>query len=262
MTTQVLPGTRTSYSRLSTWLRCPKKFKFRYVDAVDEERSSAAMLLGQAIHESCEAFFRSLPGGNPISLDEMLGVCSRALTDSAALAEEQGRAVDWGEGSLKDLLAKAETMLAVFHQQVDRSIHVIGTEVDFEAALAAGVIVQGVIDLILHDGNGHFRVVDLKTAASSFTEDRILHDLQPTVYIYAAETFLRAPGAVDFEYWVLTKTKTPALRIVPAVRDARDRAELVQTITEVEEACVRGVFPRIRGHNCLGCEYADRCNRT
>ncbi|MCC6575140.1 MAG: PD-(D/E)XK nuclease family protein [Planctomycetes bacterium] len=257
-----MPGTRTSYSRLSTWLRCPRKYRYRYVEQVEDERTAPALIFGTAIHEACEVFFRSLPSGNPVSLDEMLGVFTRALTDNAALAEEQGAPVAWDGGSLKEMLAKGEAMLAVFHQQVDRNIKVVGTEVEFEVELSPGHFVQGVIDLILDDGGGHYRVVDLKTAATSFAEDRIQHDMQPTVYIAAAERIFQAPGQINFEFWLLMKTKTPALKILPVVRDERDRAELIQSINEVEEACIRGVYPRIRGHHCFGCEYADRCNRA
>ena len=259
MTTELLSGIHTSYSRLSTWLRCPRKSKYRYIEQCDDERTSPALVLGTAIHESCEVFFRSLRGSNPAGLDEMLGVFTRAMTDSAALAEEQGRPMDWGDSSLKDLLLKGEQMLAVFHQQVERKIKVIGTDLEFEVELAPGRFVTGVIDLVLDEGNNRYRVVDLKTAASTYGEDRLDHDLQPTVYIVAAERILAAPGGIDFEYWILTKTKQPALKILPVVRNSRDRAELIQSIDEVAEACLHGVYPRIRGHHCYGCEYADRC---
>ncbi|MCC6575119.1 MAG: PD-(D/E)XK nuclease family protein [Planctomycetes bacterium] len=262
MSPEAMTSTRTSYSRMSTWLRCPRKFKFRYVDLVEDERTAVALIFGTSIHEACEVFFRSLPSGNAASLDEMLRVFTRALTDNATLADEQGCPVDWGDGSLKDSLAKGEAMLAVFHQQVDRNIKVVGTEVEFEVELAPGVFTTGVIDLILDDGGGHYRVVDLKTAATTFAEDRILHDMQPTVYIAAAERIFQAPGQINFEFWLLMKTKTPALKILPLARDARDRAELIQSINEVGEACIRGVYPRIRGHHCFGCEYADRCGRA
>jgi len=255
-------GLRTSYSKLNCWLSCPRKFKYRYRDEMPDERTAVALVFGTAIHEGCEAFLKSLPSGNPVGLDEVLGVFNRALSDSAKLADEQGAPMDWGEGSLKQVSEKGEQMLAVFLDDVDRSIKVAATELAFEVELSAGHVVTGVIDLVLDEGNGRYRVVDLKTAASTYGPDRIEFDLQPTVYIGAAEKIFNAPGRIDFEYWLLTKTKTPALKILPVVRNARDHAELLETIDEVEEACLRGVFPRQRGFMCFGCEYADHCAKA
>jgi len=255
-------GIRTSYSKLSCWLNCPRKFKYRYRDESPEERTAVALLFGSAIHEAAEAFLKSLPCGNPISFDEVLGVFNRALSDTTKLAEEQGAPVDWGETSLKQVSEKGEQMLAVFLDQVDRKIKVVATELTFEVELTPGQVVAGVIDVVLDEGNGRYRVVDLKTAAASYGPDRLEFDLQPTTYIAAAEKIFNAPGKIDFEYWLLTKTKTPALKILPVVRNARDHAELLETMDEVEEAVIRGVFPRQRGFMCFGCEYADRCAKA
>lgn len=253
-------GIRTSYSRLSTWLRCPRKYRYRYLDEAPEERTPCALVFGTAIHEGCEALLKSLPGGNPASLDEILGVFTRAMTDSAQLAQEHGIPIDWGDGSLEQMLEKGEQMLAVFHERVDRRLNVVATELAFEVELAPGRHVQGVIDLVLSEGKGRFRVVDLKTAASTYGPDRLELDLQPTVYIAAAEKVFNAPGSVDFEFWLLTKTRQPDLKILPVVRNARDHAELLESIDEVEQACLRGVFPRLRSYACFGCEYEQRCS--
>ncbi len=258
MTTKT--GTRTSYSKLSTWLRCPKKYKHRYVDDAPEEITPVSLVLGTAIHEACEVFLGALKDGQPPIAEEVYGAFHRAFTDSVKLAEDMNVPMEWGKSSYESMVEKGEALIATFLAEVDRDIRVVATEVPFQFEIAPGRMVEGVIDLILDDGNGRYRVVDLKTAASTYGQDRIDHDIQPTVYIAAVEHLYSAPGRVDFEFWLLLKLKKPQFKIMPVVRDAADRAELIETIDEIEHACLRGVFPRIRGFMCVGCEYRSRCS--
>ena len=253
-------ATTISYSRVSTWLRCPRRYRFRYVDQAEEERTSAALILGSAIHEAVEVFFNGLKSGNPPVEDEVFAAFDLAFTDSANLAEELGAPVDWGKSSFDEQADKGTEMLRVFLADVDRDIEVIGVEQSFEFELAPGLNVAGVIDLILRDSD-RIRVVDVKTSASSYGQDKLLYDLQPTVYMLAAERMFNAPAKVDFEYWVLTKSKQPALKIHPVVRAEADRLELVEAFQEVRAADASGVFPRIRGWQCATCEHRDRCGK-
>jgi CRISPR/Cas system-associated exonuclease Cas4 (RecB family) len=252
-------GTRTSYSKLSTWLRCPRKFKLRYVEDAPEEITPVSLVFGTAVHEACEIFLSALKDGSAPVSEEVYGAFHRAFTDSVELAEEMHVPMDWNGSTKGEMLEKGEALIATFLAEVDRSIRVVGTEVPFQFEIVPGRLVNGVIDLILDDGNDRYRVVDIKTAASTYGQDRIEHDLQPTVYIAAAEQLCAAPGRVNFEYWLLLKTKKPQFKILPVVRDAHDRAELIETIDDEENACIRSVFPRVRSHMCAGCEYGNRC---
>jgi CRISPR/Cas system-associated exonuclease Cas4 (RecB family) len=257
MTTQVFA--RTSYSKLSAWLRCPRKFRYRYVEDAPDETTPLSLIFGTAIHEACEVFLIALRDGQPPLSEEVHGAFHRAFTDSVKLATDMKVPVDWGSSSQDAMLEKGEAMIATFLAEVDRAIRVVATEAPFRFEIAPGRVIDGVIDLIIDDGNGRLRVVDIKTAAASYGPDRIEHDVQPTIYIAATEHLYAAPGKVDFEYWLLLKTKKPQFKILPVVRDAADRAELIETIDEVENARVQGVFPRIRSFTCQGCEFRKRC---
>jgi CRISPR/Cas system-associated exonuclease Cas4 (RecB family) len=252
-------GTRTSYSKLSTWMRCPRKYRLRYIDDAPEETTPVSLIFGTAIHEACEVFLAALKDGQPAVNDEVYGAFHRAFDDSVKLATDMNVPVDWGNNTHKDMIAKGEGLIATFLAEVDRGIRVIATEAEFEFEISPGRVVNGVIDVILDDGHGRYRVVDIKTAATTYGPDRLEHDMQPTVYIAAAEHMYGAPGRVNFEYWCLIKTKKPQFKVLPVVRDARDRAELVEAIDDIDAARMAGVFPRIRGFMCAGCEYAGSC---
>lgn len=248
-----------SFSRVSTWLQCPRRYRYRYVDEAEEEITSASLLLGSAIHEAVELFMKALKAGQPASEDEVIRAFDLAFTDSAKIAEELDAPVDWGKSSFGEQAAKGVDMLRIFLAEVDRSVQVVAVEQEFKVELAPGLIISGVIDLILQEGS-RIRVVDLKTSATAYGQDRLEFDLQPTTYIAAAERMFDAAGCVDFEYWVLTKTKSPAFKIYPVVRCAADRDELVEVFCEVKAADALGVFPRIRGWQCFGCGHRGRCD--
>lgn len=207
-----------SFSRLSCWLNCPRKYQFEYIEEAPAECTPASLLLGSAIHEAVEGFMDSLKKVAPLSSEEVSGVFHRAVNDSAALAEEQGTPVEFSSGGLAELLAKGDAMLAEFLAKVDRAVQVVGTEVAFEFELEPGRRFRGYIDLILRQGNGRLMVVDLKTSSTTYSQDRIEFDLQPTLYIAAAEWLFDAESRVDFEYWLLTKTKSPSFKIIPVHR--------------------------------------------
>ncbi|MBK8205288.1 MAG: PD-(D/E)XK nuclease family protein [Planctomycetes bacterium] len=254
---QTKTATRTSFSRLSSWLRCPRLHRYRYIDLATEERVSGSMLLGIAFHEAAELHFRGIQRGEQFVSAEVYAAFDRALTDSAKYNEEVGCPVDYGKASLDELIGKGHEMLAVFLAESPRDIEVLDIERSFEIEIEPGRVVEGVLDLVLRQGN-RVLVVDLKTSAQAFGQDRLDFDSQATTYIVAARQLYRC--AVDFEFWLVTRTKSPRFIRYPVVRDAADEAELIEAIREVEAATALGVFPRRRDWQCMGCEYRDRCN--
>lgn len=248
-----------SYSRINSWLLCPRRYQYRYIEAAPEERLSGNLVFGSAIHEALEAFMNSL-ATEPLSLDETVGVFERALKDEVEFSSQLSMPVDWGKKSLDEMCEKGRQMLAVFLDKVDRNVRVVGTEVPFEVPVAPDVMLKGVIDMIVALDDDRYLVVDFKTAASSLPPDKLQHDMQPTAYLLAAELMMNAPGKVEFEFWTLTKTKSPALRISPVQRTAEQKQEFLEAIRDVAVAEEVGLYPRRRSFMCTGCEFADRCN--
>lgn len=249
----------SSYSRLNAYQRCPRKFYYSYVQEAPEETTPVALIFGSAIHEACESYLKSL-SIKPLSQDTINFTFRRALEDQVKLAEQQDAPVDWEDDTYFDLVAKGEAMLASFREAVPPSLKIVGTEVAVEIEIAPGYIIKGVIDVIIDEGNNRYRVVDLKTAAKAYSEHQLLYDAQPTIYIMGAEQLLGAPGAVSFEYWMLMKTKKSEFKIVPVVRTEQDRMELLESLRDAQTGVDAGVFPRLRGWQCSGCQYAKRCN--
>ena len=252
-------GNAMSPSRLTSYLGCPRKYRYRYKDKAAEERTPIALLFGSAVHEAAESWFKAF-NATRMSLADVKAEFLRAFTDLVRLAAERDKPVDWGKDDRASLETMGQSMMEVLvNQTKDKSLKVYGTEVPFEIELIEGNTVRGFIDLILDDGEGRYIVVDLKTSAKAYGPDKLLYDHQPTIYIAAAERMLNATGKVSFEYWILSKTKAPTLRVLPAHRDERDRLELMETLRDVQAAIIADVFPRHRSFMCKGCQFADRC---
>lgn len=249
--------TKTSYSRLNSWMRCPRQHKYRYIDGAAAERVSAVMLLGIAFHEAAELLFRGIKFGEPPVSEEIYAAFDRAFDDSVEFNNSSGCPVDFGKSCHDELIGKGHEMLRVFLDEVDRNVEVLDIERAFEFEIEPGLMLEGVIDLVLKQPGGVL-VVDLKTSGSAFSQDRLDFDAQATVYTLAGKRLYG--GVVDFEFWQVTRTKSPRLVHHPVIRDARDEAELIEMIREVEAASALGVFPRRRDRACYGCEFRDRCD--
>ena len=63
-----------SHSQISTYLTCPLRYKFHYVDQIPPEFTSAALVFGQAMHEAAAAFYQAHLEGDALRKDQMVDV--------------------------------------------------------------------------------------------------------------------------------------------------------------------------------------------
>ena len=62
-----------SWSAVSTFMQCPLKFKFRYLESLPEATLSSSLLFGSGIHQALEEFFRAeLAGGPKPTLEKLV----------------------------------------------------------------------------------------------------------------------------------------------------------------------------------------------
>ena len=67
-----------SYSQINTYLNCPLKYRFQYVDKVPPAFTSAALVFGSAIHEAAAAFYQSCLEGDTLRADQLVDVYRQA----------------------------------------------------------------------------------------------------------------------------------------------------------------------------------------
>ncbi len=244
-----------SYSQISTYLTCPLRYKFQYVDLVPPAFTASALVFGQAIHEAVGAFYQEILTGDELRPDQMIDVYRQAWQS------KDGVEIRFFNGDDEDSLTeKAKLMLKVFHDAFDPGVQIIGIEEFFEVKFAKEMPpFQGYIDLIEESPSGKISIVDLKTAARKPTKAQTSSNLQLTAYTLGAEALGFDPEQLGLRLDVVTKTKNPELVRFETTRTQQERDRFVKIVKTICSAIEHhAFFPREDWH-CSQCAWADHC---
>ena len=63
-----------SYSQINCYTTCPLKYRFHYIDRLEEEFTSSALLFGSGIHSGIQAYLQSILEADPLRPDQLLDV--------------------------------------------------------------------------------------------------------------------------------------------------------------------------------------------
>src|SRR5690606_18726168 len=120
---------------INTYLKCPLKYRYRYLEKLPEEFVSSSLIFGSAIHAALEAFFRAqLSARKSLGIDQLLAVYHESW-DRITLSD-----VRFGKTeNIVSLGQLAERMLQTF---LDSDLakpqgSIIGIEAEFQAPVIA-----------------------------------------------------------------------------------------------------------------------------
>lgn len=245
-----------SVSQIKTFLMCPRKHSFQYLDRIKSDFRPIALSFGKAWHAAIGEYLE-----HGTTTDETTQVFRDALLgevrdgDVPVLFEDQedlGECIDLGV-----------RMIDTFIGRVPRPDHVLGVEVAFSLDLSDSRTGQmfampliGAIDALVVD-NDKPAIWELKTSKRKWTADQLEFDLQPVVYKLGARVHdVENP---ELRMIVTTKTKTPVVQIETVIRTERDERELVDVVSSFLRALDAGVDHPLRGWQCRSCPHAGRC---
>jgi len=241
-------------SKVTTYLACPRKFAFRYVEQVPPAFKPAALAFGSAVHTALEAFHRKCLDGEPVSADEIV---SLFLSDWAAQQVDDLR---FKEGEDAASLQALGVALIKAYVTANPDLRVRAVEwpfavplVDPETGEVIGPDVHGVFDLVL-DGDV---IVELKTAARAYDAGTLARNLQFSAYAYAYRRLYGRDPLVRVT--ALLKQKKPRIDTYEAPRTPEDDVRFVRVAAAVAKAIRVEAFPPNPGWQCDDCEYAGRC---
>lgn len=132
---------RYSVSSIGTFLDCPKKFEYRYVQQREAIRKSQNLIAGTAVHAGLQA----IKDGDPDYLDKFRGECQYLKPNTALIAEAM--------------------VVAWKHRYKDDGLVYVGNEREFKVNFD-GIDFQGVFDGLCRDANGEWVLVEHKTTSS------------------------------------------------------------------------------------------------
>ena len=244
-----------SASQATTYLLCPLKYRFQYVDRIPKPFRSSALAFGTSVHAAIEWFHRERIAG-------------RAPDPASVAAIFAG---DWQAQNLEPLAFKeretpdglaelGQRMLQLYVEQLRDEPAPLAVEEPFEVDLADPVTgelfdlrLRGRIDL-LEEGE---TLVDIKTAGRSFESRGLERHLQLSTY--ALVYLLLRNRIPHLRLDVLLKTKTPRVERMLTVRTVEDLAWTAHLLRRVAGSIASGHFFPNPGWPCGECEYFAHC---
>lgn len=250
-----------SVSSLGTFVRCPRSYRYRYVDRIPAESRASSLAFGSAIHTVLAFYYGKLRDIEPEpTAEELAAVFMDAWKEQLRRDIPVLFADKEDEGSLADLGVR---MLAVFLEKAPLPAEVVEVEMPFSIEIIdpeTGEVLPrlvGVMDAVVKDRDGAYRVLEHKSGARRWTDDKLAYDHQITAYGLAAPQLGLSNAAVTVQ--LLLKQKTPSLELYTPTRTDADRRDLVDTAVGVLRAVKAGAFWCNRDWMCKTCEYAARC---
>lgn len=251
---------RESWSSLSTFEICPRRYDYSYVQRIRVEQVPGRFAFGSAVHHAFETFvkarIRARTDGSPEPGPELLRDACHGALAGAGLDDEQ-------EALLR---ARSLPVLERFiEREATRPTRPVAAELGFGTVLEledGPVRFVGYLDRVDLADDGSLHVIDYKTGRER-TQESVDADGQLTAYAWAAARgALRDPanGA----------TLPPASRLALYFTDGG--VEVATTRSEEQlaafEADLRTMVATVRRREftprpseaaCRWCDYADRC---
>jgi RecB family exonuclease len=244
-----------SYSRLSTFRECPRKYQFKYVDRVREAFRTVEAHLGHAVHAALAWLYDgrdSLASPSPADLLEKFDAEWRGgLGPDVKLIRK--------DDSLEERRATGRRMLSLHYEGPYRRdrLRTVATEQDLETLLDGSRRYLGIVDRIARDASGGMHLIDYKTTARPPAALNLESALQLRSYGLLC---MRHHGAttvrLTFHFLANQSDLGETLRDAEAPTIA---GELVSRISRVEAATR---FPADPSGLCAWCGYREMCESS
>ena len=222
-------------SKVVSFLTCPRRYYWRYVEDLVPLTTPSAPSFGAAIHRALEAWYKT--GDVQAAID----------TFKSIEFESSGRrTLEQGIKNLMSYFVARNTELKTTLTPVDSYV-----EVGFVGELE-GLELYGRIDRICRDSEGHLVVEDWKTTArlsDSYGAQRY-RDVQGATYQYIVQATLDEPAYFRFDVLPIRKDSEPVRFMVDYNRQLPAWAKLVLNIAkQIQQCSETGEWPE----NWLGC---------
>jgi RecB family exonuclease len=238
-----------SYSKISTYLKCPMRYKFIYVDNLETVVRSY-FSFGNSIHKVLEEFFDPAKNYKELGKDPYLYLMD--LLDSHWISAGYSKPVEEKRAKIE-----AKNILINFYKEnISTFKPAYLVEKNFSFRLDA-FEVRGRIDRI-DENDGKYSIIDYKTSSllpTSFTEEEVL---QPIIYRIAIEHLIpeESIDVSEVSLYFLRHQKKVSFKINDHLIDKFKRR-----IIEVGNRINKEEFdpdPKDNGY-CSKCEFGNIC---
>ena len=249
-----------SISQFLQYLRCPKQFKYVYVDKRPRQ-TSGAMHLGSTCHKMVEYFHTEVLAGNVPECIDVLRIGEAYWEANVGNIMFQPREADPAvlkQTSLDLFEIYYPTLKTIKPKYTEEDMVIDSPDLPF--------LLRGIVDLVTADNE----LIDLKTSGKTPPKSKEVageytlikgHELQ--LYTYAL-ILQESKGITitDASIHYLVKSKVPKVVPVSLKIEPKNIEEIKEFMICINEAIVAGVFPPNRvGFACgkASCAYWKDC---
>ncbi len=254
---------RLSYSKLSSYKRCPRAWKNSYLDGKFSREAKPFFSFGTAIHEAFENYYDP-HGAKKSSLKHLLGLWDTAFHNNAeGYRDEEEQKKYYNQGV--DQLTRYHK-----HYCADgkyRPAHAI--EAYFEVPLGKNAVMTGFVDRIDQVDEDTFEILDYKTEPTRRSQQAVDEDDQLTIYFWACQTLFSLKIKqlsllmTNFDEQIITTRNEEDFPEVVAAIDAvaaemKENIKLFQDNYSPDET-ESIYFPPKKNKYCKSCDILETC---
>lgn len=279
---------KVSYSSISTFLQCPRKWKLIYIDKLDKKQESADIIYGSVMHQTIQKFLTYYYANTLVTLhnnkNELLDEYTTFFMKG--LDEGLNKKLHLPYEVIQQYLGYGIDLLKQFIPKVNKwfpksGVELEGTELQLNVLYSNwNIKFKGYIDILLHDKkNNRYKIVDLKTSRTSWN-DKQKNDEITRLQLLLYKIFLSQEKSIpvqniDIQFLILKKiiyqSKYPVSRIQkyqpPNGKVSLNKALKLfnETLKNMEQLCESGGQGQMNPTNyCTWCPfYKERqlCSR-
>ena len=247
---------RFSFSRMTTFEQCARRYRYRYLDGVKEAFQSVEAFMGTTAHSTLEWLWTERLAGREPRLEDAVGYYC-AEWDRTIGASRAPIKVIRRDTQLESYRRNGADMVADFYrdQFMNDRLETIELERHFEIQLDGRIAFQGFIDRLAKSADGVLQVIDYKTGkrVPSRFEGKDAQQLEAYAVAMFAELDVTE---IDLTLHYLRTGKPVSRRI--AVGEAR--AIETRLCARIDAAVAATVFPPVTSPLCDWCGFNDICD--
>ncbi len=239
-----------SYTQLATYLQCPLKYKYRYLDGWQEREDKASLTFGRVFQMAVEAQFL---------VDDSVEFFAKHWNEVRGLELEYASGDSW-----EKLLEQGQELLSTFRE--DQRVQIEDGRTDFQVKIRRPLPMSQRYFLAFIDAigwvDGIHCLIEWKTSTQAYPENlgRLL-ELDPQLVCYSWAAQKQEVCLVNF-----VRKKRPEIQYLLARIRKRQWKTFEQSLDMLVSEMEAGHFyPRsgIRYPNnqCLNCAYLGLCLR-
>ena len=245
-----------SISAINTYINCSLQYSFKYVEKLKPSHTSICLPFGTAYHTARAFIANAKFAKQTITQAETIAIFADAF--KAGVAQTENLKAE--EGEAQALEETGMRMISALLKSIDPN------EIIIETNKAFIVPVEGVefpfigeLDILSRNQeNGKLRIIDAKTAARKWPEEKAHKDLQASGYCMAFKA--EYDTIPEFRFEVCTKTKNPEVQILDTYRTERDIAKFANIVRAVDHGIKSKVFvPNCSSFFCSDCPFKQHC---